>query len=355
MPQIEHALPADVTPLEGAKQGIYRPGLVTTRTDYGVGLSRAWSEYNLRSYEWTPSLFTSTSDDLEELEWFLHHVGVGSPFWVIEKLTGKHPRIVCGPLGDGSNDTFALPIYGTATGLVMFVDGVPQASGYTNHAVANLVPDALAACSDETLWTDSLCEPYDQTGFTLDGSSSIRVVPDSGGNPSLTTVPSFSGLSAAKTYTGMLAILNTAAATYQFQVKLNWRTVADANISTTDGTLTNCLYGVWTIITVSGTSPATTAMARLAVERNEATNVDPFYMACAACNPGEYDRWHLPSRAPNLIEFATAPTVNQRVTAYAEGIRMARCRLDQTQVGWTLLSPGHTRPGRLVMHEQVEI
>ena len=354
MPQIEHALPADVTPLEGAKQGVYRPGLVTTRTDYGVGLSRVWSEYNLRSYEWTPSLFTSTSDDLEELEWFLHHVGVGSPFWVVEKLTGKHPRLVLSPLGDGSADTIALPISGATTGLAVFAGGVPTGA-YTQHTTANLLTNSEAECSDQSEWSDPNSTLANRTGVCCDGNEAVKVTPDGANNPVVTAVTSTAGLTAANTFTGMAAILNTSATTRQWRVSINWRTTADADISTTDGTLTNCPQGDWTIITVSGTSPALTAKARLKITRNENTDVGVFYFDCTAINPGEYDRWHLPSRAPNLIEFTTAPTANQRVTAYAEGIRMARCRLDQTQVGWTLLSPGHTRPGRLVMHEQVEI
>jgi len=354
MAQIEHALPADVTPLEGAKEGIYRPGLVTTRTDYGVGLSRAWSEYNLRSYEWKPSLFPSGTDDLEELEWFLHHVGIGSPFWIVEKVTGKHPVLMCGPLGDGSVDTFALPIFGTASNVVMFANGVPTAA-YTKHTVANLLTDSQANCTTHAGWSDPNSTLTTQTGVAIHGSTSVKVTPDGANDPVVTTATATIGLSAAKTYTAAVAILNTASTTYQWRVSVDWIESDNTPISTTDGTLTDCPQGDRTIITVAGESPADTAKATLTITRDESSNADPFFFDCAALNPGEYDRWHLPSRAPNLIELDAALTANHRLTAYAEGTRMARCRLDQDRVGWTLLSPGHTAPGRLVMHEEVEV
>jgi hypothetical protein len=63
----------------------------------------------------------------------------------------------------------------------------------------------------------------------------------------------------------------------------------------------------------------------------------------------------LPSEAPAAVEFDTAPTKPQRVTAAGTFTRMARCRYQTGRgMNWTLISPGNARDIRFAAFEEIE-
>jgi hypothetical protein len=107
------------------------------------------------------------------------------------------------------------------------------------------------------------------------------------------------------------------------------------------------------VVSVTATAPASTAYAATFIERNDTVGTDPFYVDCFALCPGDYDRWHLPSQAPGLIEFATAPASGARITATATGQRIARCRFEPGS-RWSMRSPGHASSRSIRAIEVVE-
>jgi hypothetical protein len=354
MAQIEHAFPALVKPAQRGTDGVFRPGLNVARHNAGGGQARAWSEYNLRRYDWKLDLLKSSANGLRDYEWFWHHVGVQLlPFWVLEPLSGKHPRMVCGPLGDGSLTTFPLPCQ-SAANEVVFDDGTPITT-YTLRSAANMLADVQAACADVTEWTAQNGSAADAPGVAAAGVASIKVTPSGGSSPRLFTATRTTGITVGDNYTGLAAVLCTNSSAQNYRAQIIWYTAGDVLVSSSSGSnVSISASGGWTLITVAAVAPATAAKARVAAERNDASGTDPYYVDCGALNYGDYDRWHLPSVSPPLIELDSALASNHRLTAYAEGQRMARVRVLRDDANWELESPGTAYPSRLRMQEEIE-
>ncbi len=355
MADIAHTVPTSVAYLDGSEFGLVRPGIQVTPFISGKFLTRDWHGHNVIEYDLTPALFNATTDTLEEWKAFWHHIdGGASAGYIVDPISGTHRDLLCGGLGDASKTTFPIPVL-APTSVTVFVDGVPQVSGYTVHSAANLLTDAQAECSDKSLYTDANTTSADESGVSLDGLSCIKTTPDGGANPIITISTRTIGLSAEKDYAVMASILATKTSDQNYRLVVMWyQTGGGAFISTSTGS-NNAIQasdgGV--SIAETPTSPALAAEAVIRVARNDFSGTDPFYVDCVAFGPGDCTRWHLPSQCVGLIELDSALASGSRVTCTATGKRVTRVRFEPG-TRWSMRSPGHATVRSIRATEWVE-
>ena len=354
MADIAHTVPAIITARDGSTFGFERPGLQITQFDSGPMRSRDWLGYNLRTYDLDPSLWQSSTTALEEWSAFWHHIGGGSEVgYIVEPTSETHRDLICGGLGDGSQTTFPIPVMAPAS-VTVFVDGAPQeSSAYTVHPVSNLLDDAAAIGADADEYTTSNGTDSAVTGVSFDGLSCIKVVPDGGAVP-ITYTSDFGTVTVGESYTAVSACLATAASAQNYRATISWYTAANAYLSIAAGSNVSVSAGAWMAISGTLTSPATAARARVGCQRNDATGTDSYYADCFAVCPGDYTRWHLPSQAPGLVEFAAAPAAGARITATATGKRVSRCRFEPGS-SWRVSSAGHAASRSIRAVEVIEV
>lgn len=343
MADIAHTVPASVAYLDGSEFGLARPGIQVTPWPSGRVLTRDWSGHNLVEYDLTPALFNATDDTLEKWEAFWHHINGGaSAGYIVDPISGTHRDLMCGGIADEVQATFAIPVL-TPTDVSPFISGVPISSGgRTIHTAANMLSDAEAECSDADLYTTSYGTDADASGVACDGLTCIRIAPDGSADPALTFQSAYTaGIIAGNDYTAISSVL-TRSSSHSYRVRIFWYESDNSIISTSNGTPVQIVMGVWTRISnVAATAPALAAKARVFVERLSSEDTISFYVDCFALIPGGYTRWHLPSQAPGLVEFNSAPTAGTRITVTATGRRVTRCRF-VPGTRWSMRSPGHS-------------
>jgi len=329
--------------------------LQVTQFDAGPMRSRDWLGYNLRTYDLDPSLWQSGTTALQQWSAFWHHIGGGSECgYIVEPVSETHRDLVCGGLGDASQTTFPIPVV-APTAVTVFVSGVPQeAAAYTIHSAANLLTEAQAVASDADNYTTSDGTDSDSAGVSIDGLSCVKVVPDGGAKPIVITTANTSGISVDEDYTAVVAVLATASSAQNYNAQIKWYTSGDSIISTTQGDDVSVSAGAWVVISTTATAPENTAKAIVGLRRNDTVGTDTFYVDCFALNPGDYTRWHLPSQAPGLIEFAAAPAAGARITATATGKRVSRCRFEPGS-SWSVSSAGHAAARSIRAVEVIEV
>jgi hypothetical protein len=357
MASVEHNLPAEILAEDKSSQGLYRPGLSMTPSEEGYSLTRVWSDMNLRSYELSPIMLDANDDGLRNMKHFLKQTTLGtSPFWLKEQVTGQHFGVPCGGLGDASADCFPIPFYGSITDPVILIDEVPQLSGVTIHSAANMLPDATAIPTTTTSFILNGAEA-NQANFGLVAPYCTKITPDT-----VSTcrwyVPSADSNGAAVTvgndYTVIVAIHETKASARNFRVGLRWYDATPAYLSTSRHAGEAATYGAWKVFSYTATAPASTAWVVPEIQEPGA-DADPWFVGAAAICPASYDRWHLPSFAPNIAEFSSAPATGERITASGEGTALARCVLGRSVSEWSMISPGHATIRRIIANEEVEV
>ena len=357
---VENCLPSCVTPLLGSSYGIMRPGQTISKGDAGPIISRDWFEYNLRTYQFDLGAL-SISSDLEEYETFWHHVrSGGSPFWVKEVSSGTHRWLLCGPLADGTQTTFPLPIYG-GSAITVFDDGVVQAAGYTTHSAANVMSDNMASFETSTTGWSALgtCAISRVTAVSADGIASCKVDPTG-------TVSDYGirthadyrvAISASQKYTVVASIRGGDS----YKVGMLFYTAGGASLPTgvaeddrTWSTSQTCTANGWTQVYLTDTSEATAATLEISI-KNPSSGANDFYVDCVGVVPGDLVRWHLPSVCPGAIEFASAPAANSRIAATATGYRLTRVRAETREPSWSYNYAYDVKPARMTLVEDIEI
>jgi len=354
MADVAHTVPAVITALDGSTFGFERPGLQITPFDAGPHRSRDWLGYNLRTYELDPSLWQSSTTALEEWSTFWHHIdGGGGVGYIVEPVSETHRDLVCGGLGDGSKTTFPIPVVSPSS-VTVFVDGVPQeSSAYTIHSAANLLDDAAAIGADADEYTTTDGTDSAVTGVSFDGLSCIKVVPDGGAKPLIRTTD-YGTVTATESYTAVAACIATASSAQDYRATITWYTGASVYISVLAGSDVSVTAGDWAVVSGTLTAPATAEHAHPGCQRNDTVGTDTYYADCFAVCPGDYDRWHLPSQSPGLVEFASAPAAGARITATATGCRVSRCRFEPGS-SWRVTGAGHSASRSVRAVEVIEV
>lgn len=353
MADVAHTIPTSVTYLGGSEFGFVRPGIQVTPFISGHYLTRDWHGFNVIQYDLAPALFNSSDDTLEEWEAFWHQIdGGASAGYIVSPISGTHRDLICGGFADGSKSTFPIPVL-APTAITVYTDTSPSVAG-TTHTAANLLTDAFASCGDADDFDSANATDAASTGVSLDGLVSIKVTPSGGANPSLSQDVTTSGLSAAEEYTGLAWVLCTKATAQNYRVIITWYESDGSLISSETGSdVSIAASNGWTAVTATGTSPALTTKGAVFLQRNDTAGTDDFYVDCFALNPGDYDRWHLPSQSPGLIECSSAPTDGSRLYATATGQRVTRCRFEHG-TRWSMSSPGHASVRSIRATEWIE-
>ena len=358
MADIAHTIPAIVTVLDGSSFGFARPGMQQTAFISGRYLSRDWHGYDVREYDLNPSIWQSGTTALEQWSAFWHHINGGADEgYIVEPLSETHRELICGGLGDGTKTTFPIPVK-TPTSVTVFVNGVPQAStAYTVHSKANLhITDAGAypSSTDDYGVEGSGNAIAISTGVSATGLSSAKITA-AGTAAALCLAKDASGhkppVTAGETYTIVCPVMATAASN-QYKLRIRYYTSAPAYVGADTSGALDAAVGEWTVLSYTGEADATSTYATTNVYQN-VSEADVFYVGGFALNPGDYDRWHLPSQSPGLVEFATAPAAGARITATATGQRIARCRFEPGS-RWSMHSPGHASSRSIRAIEVVE-
>jgi hypothetical protein len=317
-------------------------------------LTRDWHGHNIVEYDLTPALFNATDNTLEEWRTFWHHIDGGAlAGYIVDPISGTHRDLLCGGIADGARTTFPIPVL-VPTNFKLFVDGVIQSSGaYTLHTASNLMLDDDATCGDINDYTVSDGTGYDGAGFSRDGLACVQVVPDGGTEP--TIYPnSYTAVSAELEYTAVAAVKVQNASGQNYRARLLWYESDDSFISGSSGSnVSIAAADGWVDISVTATSPALTAKVRAQIERNDVDGTTRFAADCLAVCPGDFTRWHLPSQAPGLVEFDSAPASGARITAVATGKRVTRCRFEPG-TRWSMRSSGHATVRSIRATEWVE-
>lgn len=315
----------------------------------------AWEERLRSTYRLQPAFFGHTTTKLETYQAFLHDIALGArPFWLRETISRAHRRLLCGPLADGTRTTFPISCM-APTSVTVLNAGAPVTSGYTVHAVANVLTDnqhSAASSISDLEASDANCTIARETAIAPVGTTSVKVTPVSSvGNIGFQQVDWYP---VAATVTELTAIISfLGAGTFQavimwFDEFFGWLSSSSANVTGDTS--------AWVTQSVTATAPASAVYAKIQAFRTT-TSANVWYAGALALNRGDYDRSHLPSRAPGLVEFTAAPTDGNRIEAHATGYKLAHCMVDPRAIGATGLtgrSPGNVWPGAIPITEQLQ-
>lgn len=357
MASLEHGMPSEVATGQESEFGLERPGMTATRFGTGKTITRVWSDRALGWYRLRPLMMDASGNGRAKWDALVRNTAHGSvPFWFSEVLPGTHHDLLCGPVGDGSRTCFPMPILGSASEVMVLKAGVPQGSGYTLHQAANLLSDdkycAPVATADwgvnygsRNLSTHSHFGPWSMS-VEPGGSTACVFYPGIGGAEKVDVTP-------GDDITIMASVFDTKSGGRNFKFNALWYDGGGLANGTTYGGLMATTEGEWTILSATITATAGSAQAYFTLD-DQTTDTSFFYVDAWAVAPGSYDRIHLPSLAPNVIEYTTAPAANVRTTSNATGVRLVRGRLDRDVQALSMLSPGHATPGTLEIMEEPE-
>jgi hypothetical protein len=358
MADIAHTIPTSVAYLDGASFGYERPGLQVVAYPAAPHRSRDWLGYNLRAYDLKPALMAFTDDTLEEWEAFWHHIdGGGAVGYIVEGISGTHRNLVCGGLGDGSKTTFPIPVIAPTDGLIFRGDGRPRPT-QDYHTAANILTDDKYA-DPQTIGDFQITQKTSAEisgGTALVGLNSILVDPDAS-TTALTVMPQPASAGACvvgDTYTAIVAVNDTLATPREFRVGLFWWDVVPSMLSVDWSGDIAATLGEWTIYSVTDVAPATSVYVSSIFRYPDNDNGAEFYVDAFGVAYGDYNRWHLPSVSPGLVEFVSAPTAGARITATATGRRVTRCRFEPG-TSWNLSSAGNSAVRSIRAIEDIEV
>ena len=340
--------------------GVYRPGTIITETETGLRRARAYGEHNLATYtlRFTPRSYST--ETYEMLMALMHSTAVSVvPFWVKEPIS--KPRIaVPGEITDGSSTTYINPLDAIAPAVMVGDQRLPGGDA-TIKSVANLLTDTQAGFvggSLAGLYPYGAGPPVTEAteNPTLDGLYSLLIRPSLGASPDLgitmysVTSEHMIPVTVGGEYTGQASFFSTNAA-HDYRVTLDWFNSTPTHLSYTIGSDETGPVGSWVHCRTTGTAPAGAAYARIIAYR-PTSSADEFCIACLGISPGDFGRWFLPSLAPRLIDFDTAPTANKRLVFSASSCkRWARVALNRDQQAATVELLGDTTVSRMALRE----
>jgi hypothetical protein len=287
-------------------------------------------------------------DTLERFAAMLEHLQMrGAQVWLRETVSRRHSLLVSPEICDGSRTTWALPV-AAPSGVSISVAGGLQTSGYTLHSAANLIADddtaaAVEAVGDVTAYgaQTSISRSQDVSAF---GSACHKVsYGSSAANEGLLLLKTADAipktLAEGEDYCFQWSVLGTGTFVLTIQFANSGGDVG--SVVSSDPT-TGSLYG-WTAVTKATAVPATADRCTLVLYRQENTAAS-WYAQCLSVSPGDYPHWHPPECCPAVVEFASAPAADARMTGRATGKWLGVCRMDSSSIMWREVKPGTVLP-----------
>jgi hypothetical protein len=324
-------------------------------------LTRDWSGYNIAEYDLQPALFNASDDTLEQWEAFWHQINGGAAAgYIVDPISATHRDLICGPITDGTMTTYPLPlVYPAVSTSKSFKDGAPTVPGTASmDRESNQLTDIQAACDGGVttgLATYNAVSISAVSYTALDGLYCVEVDP-SGAAPNLGVTLTASStymptVTVGNDYTVQASFLSTNAA-HDYRVTLDWYDSTPSHLSYTAGSDETGAAGTWVHCRTTGTAPSSAAYVRIIAIRPTSSDAI-FCVDCLGVSRGDYETWHLPSQSPGLIEYNSAPSAGQRVTATATGKRVTRCRFEPG-TRWSMTAAGHSMVRSIRATEWVE-
>lgn len=356
---VDRSFPPDLVIEENMKRGEKRPGMKLLTFPSGKFGGRDFSERASATYQLALTDLLDDTDKLRQLVAFANHVKVQlTPFWLMEAIQKTHLKQPCDLVGDGSRTTFFCPFRPTDAAALtaghFFVAGAPQFSGYSTHMLSNLLTDDQASAVAGTTGSEKVGAAGTLTKTDMvsaDGLTCFKVTPSgSGAHGVQQTDAACTAAVVGQDYTAHAGLsgVGTFRAGIEFLTS-GYATIGSIQYSSTfTGSETEFQYATKTY-----TAPATTVFARCIAERSSSSSAVVF-ADCLGILPGDLTRWFLPSAAPCAVEFATAPTTNQRVEAAIAGQLLALVRLMNPELSWSEILEGDALVRRLKMQQDFE-
>lgn len=356
---IAQALPASIAVAPGSNWGSSRPLKYVTGAS-GNGYIIDEVRRNLRSYTLAPKMLTSASALFDFEQYFRRIMNAGGIAWIPEVYSSTHYGLLCGPLADGTRTTFSIGVMDSSA-VTIFVDGIPQDSSTYTIAKANLIPDDyIANPADADNFTEFNANNYIETNHTLFGTTSLRIEPTGGGTTRVEQKAATTNMAPVvegRTYMHMQAFYEPLATprTLSWSFGTRYYDATKAFGSKTTGTR-EIAPQTWQLHVRSVTIPdATPDIAyALTYSLEGTTDSTTYYHDCFGIAPGTYDTWHLPSQAPDVVEFDSAPSAGSVITATATGKRVTRCRISRDN-SWTYDSIGNVSVRKIKAEETPEL
>lgn len=351
---VEHTYPDDdvrsQTPIEVA---ISRSDVSSWRTPFGLYGAREWAEDVVHTLKVSLPSFGSASaaSAMNALAWFERHAaGPGYPFWLPERISRHHAGVDCGPdLTDGTQTVFIVPVAQGGTVNAVFVDGVYQEeSAYTVYNTANrATTNALANGEGYTtgrVLVGECTEVSEELNIVRMGHSSLKHV--------IVSMSAQSGSYDVYQPVEERVVYSCGASFYltggDAEVKLILQFYSGAGVLKGTTTVTETIAsGEWVDLYSAGnTSPADAYSARLSVLKSTVSD-NPFYVGGIFFVEGHCStrpKPFLPSYAPMVVVFDSAPASGKRVSADVTGERMWRVMRDDDYLKVAIVDDGSVIP-----------
>lgn len=342
---VEHVLPSTIN--DGLSEEPQKSDAIVTRFELGGRMARHWNDNVQKSYTAKIMPIEFGERDIDELKAFNQHILVTVyPFWVIEPWAETHRDVPCGPPADGAQTTFPLPIRDYSSILGVFKDKVfAVETSYTIHTSANILSDNNANVTQsigDWVKVGASTAIARFTGDSLDGRACIKVAQAAAANngAQCVDVP----ISNSTYYT--ISAYVKGSGSFTLKCVENDGSLTEHSSSPLTG-----VAGTWQQVTIAEfQTTGTTTACTISVTRAAATAA-VWFVACVAISPGDNTRWWLPSVAPGLIEFDTAPTAATEVTVAGIGNRMTYVAMDKGGISWSREQTGHVIPASMSFME----
>lgn len=329
---------------DGTAQGLTRYGMIRTNPFSAETQVRDLSDYSRRTVRLAFEEMPSTGDLLARYEAFLDATRLCvRPFWMKWPISRRVRLVAAGPLADGSRAAFPNPLPGASDLLVLRDEYPLNSANYTAHPCANLLTDNQAAATGGDV-TEMSYEGSGGSVTYLFGDSKFGLGCWFYTNANTATghaIKLASTARAAVTAGGLYKLVAWVKGNGSYRLEARWYNGAAANGSDTSMTPVTCYVTGWTLLEHNATAaPANTTHCELAIVRTS-SSTGRFHADCLGVVPGQLDRWYLPSVAPGVIVFGTAPTAGERV--YVSGTDYVRLRLraERNATQWKVMETGH--------------
>lgn len=328
---------------DGTKPGFSRPGLVSSRVFTGNRQSRDFSTGQRRIGSISFDEFPASGDKLPRYEAFLDVTRMAHlPFWIKWPVSRFYKNAPAGPPTDGTRVAFPNPLPNASDLSVRVGEWISNPANFDTFTTANLLTDNQAAAID----ADATEMDFEGTGGSVayNGGDSkfgtgcwMYSNTNTGDHHAIILDSSYRAAVTASEYYKLIAWVKDAA---DFELQARWYNGASPNGSSTSMTPVTCTITGWTLLEYDVQAPASTTHCELAVVRHTSTS-GRFYADCLGIIPGQLDRWYLPSVAPGVIRFASAPASGSRLFVSGTDYLRSRMQMTRSSTSHKLTLTGH--------------
>lgn len=364
MPDYILSSPSSLEMLQGSKITEQSPGFSLVQSPGNVSSSRLWRDVTRMSYRLRTAPMSPA--DLYLFELFVSRARART-FSFVEPNSRTHQDLLLGPAPDGTRTTFRAPICigpgGTIPDpLVITKNGeiLEETTHYTVHEVANLASESVALL-DENYSSYVAIEGSGnslslQSQFSNSGEDCPRVTPAGTAQAAVRTKLAAGHsvqVEELEEYTTMAVMFEPISPARAYKVRASYHTAAQAFLGSSTASPADASSNGWKVFSHTATTVATTAtITPYLIAQSSATTDDWFWTGFSVA-PGDYDVWHLPSQAPMIIEFVSAPDEGDELRISCAGKRWTELSID-SPVEYSQDQSGRATVARITATENME-